>query len=477
VSIRQNSFYTLTGALAQVAVSLFTVPIFLRLIGTERYGVLAIVWVFLGFFGVFDLGLGRATAQRIASFHKATPLERAEVFWTALTLNAAAGVVGGLLLWPVARHFFLTNFKVSADLRLEVLSMVPWMAAAVPFAIVSAVLSGALQGREQFLALGASNALGGVLYQIFPLGVAWLHGPNLAWLVASALLGRVVVFAVQYAQCYRHVPLNMAPSVKRELVAPLFRYGGWVTVTGIIAPVLTTLDRFVIGSIAGASALTYYTVPFNLATRVVILPASLSEALFPRLSAASDKAGRKLSDEAIHALSVILTPIIIAGTLIMEPFLSWWVGPEMAKNSASVGELIALGLWFNGLAYIPASRLQAQGRPDLLAKCHLAEIVPYLTVLAIALHAWGAVGAAVAWSLRVMVDAIALFSLDGGVSRVLVPSLAPLLLLAAVAASVFGFPPDSTNRWVLGGSALVGSLAWAWWAAPSSVTNFMKHTT
>jgi hypothetical protein len=74
--------------------------------------------------------------------------------------------------------------------------------------------------------------------------------------------------------------------------------------------------------------------------------------------------------------------------------------------------------------------------------------VPYLTVLAIALHAWGALGAAVAWSLRVIGDAIALFSLDGGVSPL--PNLVPLLLLAAVAVSVFGFPPGSTNRWVLG---------------------------
>ena len=140
-----------------------------------------------------------------------------------------------------------------------------------------------------------------------------------------------------------------------------------------------------------------------------------------------------------------------------------------------MGELIALGLWFNRQAYIPASRLQAQGRPDLLAKCHLAEIVPYLAVLAIALHAWGALGAAIAWSLRVMVDAIVLFSLDGGISRVFIPSLAPLLLLAAVAASVFGFPPGSTNRWVFGGSALVGSLVWAWCAAPSSVGNLFKR--
>ena len=229
MSIQRNSLYTLAGATAPFAVTLLTVPLFLRFIGTERYGVLVIVWVFVGFFAVFDLGLGRAIAQSIASLHKATPLDRAEVFWTALTLNAAIGVVGGLLLWPVAQYFFLSYFKVSAGLQSEVIRIVPWMVAAVPVAIVTDVFSGALQGREHFLALSLSNALGGIAYQIFPLTVAWIHGPNLGWLVPSALLGRVVVMAVQYAQCYRCVPLNMAPAVKRRLVAPLFRYGGWVT--------------------------------------------------------------------------------------------------------------------------------------------------------------------------------------------------------------------------------------------------------
>jgi O-antigen/teichoic acid export membrane protein len=475
VSIRRHSLYNLTGSLALLAVTLFTVPIFLRLIGPERYGVLVIVWAFLGFFGVFDLGLGRATAQHIATLHQARPVERAEVFWTALTLNAAGGVIGGLLLWPVARYFLLSQLEITGGLRQELLSVVPWMAAAVPVATVTGVLAGALQGREQFLALNASSVLGGVLHQVFPLSVAWLHGPNLAWLVPSALLGRVVVFAVLYVQCRRHVPLKTAPSVKRELIASLFRYGGWVTVTGIINPLLTTLDRFVIGSIAGASAVTHYAIPFNLASRLAILPASLSETLFPRLSAASEEAGRKLTQEGVRALSVILTPVIIVGILIMEPFLRWWVGTEIARNCTGVGEVIALGIWFNGLAYVPATGLQARRRPDLLAKCHLVEIPPYLGVLAIALHAYGALGAAVAWSLRVMVDAIVLFWLDDAPSRIFVPSLVSILLLATAAASVFGFPPSSAIRWAFGSSALVGSLVWAWCAAPSSVRSLLTH--
>lgn len=474
MSIRRHSFYNLTGSLASIAVTLITVPIYLRLIGTERYGVLVIVWIFLGYFGMFDLGLGRATAQQIASLHQAEPDVRAGVFWTALMLNTVLGVVGGVLLWPAAHYLFTTHFKITEALRLEVLSVIPWLAAAVPVATISGVLVGALQGREKFLALNASNVLGGVLYQVLPLSVAWLHGPDLGWLVPAALLGRVAVFLLLFTQCRRHVPLTMAPSVRRDLVTSLFRYGGWVTITSVISPLLTTLDRFLIGSISGAKAVTYYTLPSSLASRVSILPASLAETLFPRFSATSEIEAHRLTKEAVCALSVILTPIIIAGILIMGPFLMWWVGPEVARNASMVGEIIALGLWFNGHAYIPAAQLQAQGRPDLLAKCHLAEILPYLVLLVLALRGWGVVGAAFAWSMRMTVDAILLFWIARNAPFGLTTHLPPLLLLAMATVAAFVFPIGSGYRWALGLGSLLGALAWAWWAAPDSVKRMIR---
>lgn len=63
----------------------------------------------------------------------------------------------------------------------------------------------------------------------------------------------------------------------------------------------------------------------------------------------------------------------------------------------------------NGLAFIPYSLVQAANRPDLTAKFHLAEVPLYFTALLILLPRFGVSGVAAAWTLRVSVDAAALF--------------------------------------------------------------------
>ena len=279
MSIRKNTVFNLLGSVIPLAVSLVTIPIYLGLIGEARYGVLAIAWLLLGYFGLFDLGLGRATAQRIAALRDGTDAERAQTFWTALTLNVGLGVIGGLLIWPIAAYFFGHVFKIEDGLRPEMQAAVPWLVLAVPMATLSGVLSGALQGKQRFLELNLISVSGTVLFQLLPLAVAMLWGGDLGVVLPAALFARLFTLLMLFERCRRHIFHGHSASFERAQAGQLLRFGGWVTVTSFVGPMMVILDRFIIGTLSGAKAVSYYTVPFQLGERSRIISRALASAL------------------------------------------------------------------------------------------------------------------------------------------------------------------------------------------------------
>lgn len=472
MSIRKNTAYNLLGSVIPLVVSLVTIPIYIRLIGEARYGVLAIAWLLLGYFGLFDLGLGRATAQRIAAQRDATASERAETFWTALTMNVGLGIVGGLLIWPIASYFFGNVFKVEDALRPEMQAAVPWLILAVPMATLSGVLSGALQGRERFLELNLISVAGTVLFQLLPLAAAMHWGANLSTLLPAALFARMLSLLILFERCGRHVFFGHAVVFVRAQAGRLLRFGGWVTVTSFIGPMMVILDRFIIGAMLGAKAVTYYTVPFNLGANTTTISGALSSALFPRFAAATLKDEQKLAYDGLRTLVVVMTPLIVVGILVMEPFLSWWIAPAFAEQSAPVGQLILVGFWANGFAMIPYAQLQARGRPDLVAKCHLGEVLPYFGLLYLGLSAFGMIGAAAAFSLRVLVD-FALLAGFAGILRLSLRSLrTPALMLGAAFFIATQRSLDQPVWLALGAANVLIALTWAWRQAPAILRDF-----
>lgn len=473
MSIRRNTLYNLLGSGIPIAVSLITVPIYLKLIGEARYGVLAIAWLLLGYFGLFDLGLGRATAQRMATLRQGSPTERASLFWTALILNVGLGAVGGLLIWPIASYFFGHVFKVEDILRPEVQAAVPWLMLAVPMATLSGVLSGSLQGREKFFELNLISVFGTILFQLLPLIVAKVLGAGLEVILPAALCARLVTLTLLFERCRRHIFLGHAVSFSGGEASQLLRFGGWVTVTSFVGPMMVILDRFIIGAIAGAKAVSYYTVPFQLSERSTIISNALTSALFPRFTSSTRTEELRLAYEGMRVLLAIMTPLVIAGILFMEPFLAWWISPAFSHKSASVGQVLLLGFWVNSFAIIPYAQLQARGRPDLVAKCHLIEAVPYFGLLYLGLSSFGLIGAAMAFSLRVLADFLLLSGLSGILRMSLRLMVAPIVFL--LLAILLGSQSNINHaEWTMLVSLhLLVTAVWTWKQTPTGIKGLM----
>jgi O-antigen/teichoic acid export membrane protein len=459
-SLKRSATLNFVGGILPMFVALVTTPIYLHHIGAARYGVLAIVWMVQGYFGFLDLGLSSATSNRIAQLGDEPHREREAVLWTALILNAALGLAGGVVLYAIMQ-VLLAYFDIGEALRVELLPALPYVACLVPLSNLIFVFNGAIVGREHFGALNAVTLPVTLMYQLVPLGAALVFGPNLRYLVYGTLVAGVAALTLTALVAWRVFPLRFASGPRRDLVGQLLSYGAWMSVTSLAQPLLETADRLMIGHALGPQAVTYYQVPFNLAARVRLFPTVIARTLFPRLSAIDAASGRALSSSAIRGLAAALTPMMVFGIFIMHPFLSLWVGQEFASRAASVGETILVGIWFNCLASIAACHLQATGRPGIVARFQAYEMLPFFALLWWMLQHFGVVGAALAWSVRCLVDAVLLLHaarLDARPARTLA---LPALIVVAAYAGTLVFAPLTWPGIAVWLGTTGASLAWS----------------
>lgn len=431
MSIGKNTAYNLAGFVIPTVLGLITVPAYIHLIGPARYGVLSLVWLILGYFGLFDLGLGRATTQRIAELCDATPQERATAFHTALVTNVVIGTVGCVILWGVAWVVFSQVVNLTPDLRREAISATPLVALALPIATTLGVLSGALMGREQFRLTNQISATSTILFQLLPLLVAWRLTSDLRILVAASLLARAVALFSLWRASRKEFALTEPVTWDRQQLMRLLRYGSWMTLSSMTIPFLAFTDRFLIGSMLGPVAVTVYNVPSEAVKRITGVAGSVASALFPRFATEGRDEARRLAAYGVNLLYALVTPGIAVGLVLMGPLMKLWLGQEIGAQAAPLARIFMVTYWLNTFLQIPFTRLQAGGRPDLVTKIMAAELLPYMGGLYLSLKYFGLTGAAWAFFVRMVVDGILLsWFADTGMPR--------LRLIAVTLVSLLG---------------------------------------
>jgi O-antigen/teichoic acid export membrane protein len=404
----RNLVYNIIGSLLPIVSALITVPIYIHLIGAPRYGIVSIAWILLGYFGFLDFGLSRASANALGRLGYATSAERAPVFMTALYLNLIVGLMGSVVLFVVGSFLLRDAITISPDLRQETLAAFPWMVPMLPLGMVLGVPIGALESRERFFLSSLLLASGTMMGQMLPLLFALIFGNSLGVIIPSLLLARLLSVLLTFAIAVRlEWPIRPA-GFHWGWARKLFGYGAWVSITGLISPVLDTFDQILIGRMLGAAAIAYYAVPMNLAMRSQVLATALARTLFPRISREGREAGRRIMAHATISLIYVFGAICAPAIFVVGPFLEIWVGHDFAQHARPIAQILMLGAWMSGIAFMPYNQLQAQGQPDLTAKVRAAEVVPFVIGLWLLISVSGLWGAAVAWAIRVGGDCFAL---------------------------------------------------------------------
>lgn len=443
--LARNASLNFATEIGIVAVLVITMPLVMRSLGETAFGLFSLAWIVINYLSFFDVGVSKATTKYLSEHLARGEMEAAgTLVRTSAALNFALGVCGGALVVVVAAPWMLPHlFRVPP----EMLAQARWtflaVAASVPVLLMQGTCRSVLAAFQRFdwnssVRLATQGTQWIVAYLVARSG----HG--VAWVVAATVLTRLADVCLYSFLVHKLLPGAFRLSLPRGYAAKLLRFGGWVSVSLLMSPLLVYLDRVMLARFVSLAAVAIYTIPYEAVTRLRILPASVVATLYPAFSERSISADKgavtRLYAGAVRYLAVVLLPCFSVLVVLGPDVLRLWMGAEFAAQAGRVMQLIALGAMINALAYIPLATLQGVGRPDVGAKIHLIEVPFYFALCLLLIPRYGILGAGWASVVRFAVDSAAIYWAAGRYAncgpRLLLNRAAVLLLGCVVGLNV-----------------------------------------
>jgi O-antigen/teichoic acid export membrane protein len=412
----RNTVLNFIGRLVPLVIAVFTIPYVIRGLGVDRFGILSLAWVILGYFGLFDLGLGRATTKFVAEELGRDQIERVpKIIWTSLTVQTIMGAVGGIALAVVTPVLADKILRIPPHLVNETKLIFYILSLSVPLVICSRNLIGVLEASQRFDLINAIQIPSSSLSLLIPaIGVSL--GLTLPSIVVLLAVSWVLSTLIYFLLCLKVFPrLRGGVTIDSRLFRPLLTFGGWVTLSNALIPILLYLDRFIIGAVISIAAISYYTAPYQMVSQLIIVPGVLAVTLFPAISSLSPvnrKDLQRLYARSLKYIILIMGPMVALAILFARDILKIWLGEEFAIRSTHVFQFLALGMLLNALAQMAATLLDGIGRPDLRAKVFLSYVPLYVGLLWLLVGKYGIEGAALAWALRAGLELILFFEIS-----------------------------------------------------------------
>lgn len=425
MKLLRHTVFNLIGLGAPLLVAVGTIPVLIHELGQSRFGLLTLIWAVVSYFGLFDLGLGRALTQQLAivfannSNDKIGPLTGTATVLMGL-LGVAAGVLmAGTAVWGVGLIQDVPD-------RQEAIQAVYAMAFAMPAIVLTSGFRGILEARHAFGIVNLIRLPMGLFTFLGPLAVVLYGSPRLdhiAWVLTT---GRILACAVHAYYAWRILPADRSALVwRKDLIKVLSVSGGWMTVSNIVGPLMGYLDRFVVGAFASAQAVAYYATPQELISKLSIVPSALMAVLFPQFAQASlafSKATVDMLERAASLITALCMPAFVLIALFSSEILTIWIDAQFAQPTSEILALMACGMLVNSISFIPLTWLQATNHAKKVALIHLIELPLFCLLLWLGLRELGIRGAAMAWVARILVDAcllwLALASLESRLAAV-----------------------------------------------------------
>ena len=406
--LEKNTFANLFGTAWSAAVGILCVPLYVRLMGAEAFGLVGLFVTLQSIFVVLDLGVGATLSRELARLDAQGGDARTRrdltytlqaVYWLIALL---VGATVFALAPTVARHWVkpqtLTAESVTACLRM----MGAAMTLQFPFAFYKGGLLG-LQRQVLFNALAAAvttlRAAGTLLalYFLAPAPETFFAAQTAAGAGATGAAALLL---------WRCLPAagGVASGFRPELIRRVWRFGAAYAVNAFASMGLLQGDKIILSALLPLEMFGYYALAQAVANGMYAVIVSVNSAVFPQLAGLATRAGGAELSEVYHRgsqlMTVLLAPVAVVAALFSREVLFMWTGDAAAVENANlVLSLLVVGMMLHGLVQAPYYLQIAHNWWRAILRTNLTLLLALVPLNVVMARAYGGPGAALVWVL------------------------------------------------------------------------------
>ena len=356
-SFGENAALSVLAWVVPSVAAFVSVPIMVRGLGPDAYGLMVLVGALTGYLGLVEMGLGQAVV-RYLSYYRALDEGRPmlAIIRVSLLWVTAAGAIAAVFLFVAAPWLAKDVLHVSARLfptaviviRLSainlVLGLMMSVGTAVPVSFLRYDIAAGMTGV--FSTAGWIGPAVVVVLGYGIVGITWFY-------IASNILA-IALYLYFGWRLFRSVRRDAGPEW-REIRRTVLSFTGLVAANRIGYTVAAQTNRLMVGVVSSTAAAAYYQVPNVLASKITELLSTIAQVLFPTgaaLIARNDYDGlRALYIRSSRLLFLLNCSSAMAIAVFAQPLLRYWISPLYAQKGSLALVLFMAAQAVNAASY------------------------------------------------------------------------------------------------------------------------------
>ncbi|HEX8254933.1 MAG TPA: oligosaccharide flippase family protein [Thermoanaerobaculia bacterium] len=401
--VRVNVVANMVGGAVNALLGIVLVPVYLRYVGSEGYGLVGFHAMLTAVLSILDGGLAltlnRAMARYSAVAESESRLRNALRTIEVLYWPVSALIAGGVfLLAPLIQSKWVSARRLADH---DVVTAIRVMGIIVALQLLAGLYQAGLVGLQRQLAVNSITTGSALLRGLLTISVLAFVSPTIvAFFITQACVTLLQAIAAALT-IRRELPPGEAKFDKALLRAE-WAFTAAIGVNVIVGALLTQTDKVVLSAVLPLQEFGYYVVAATVASSLGLLISPIHTAIYPRftqlLTNQDDLALRDLYHAAAQFTAIMLFPVAAILTAFGREVLLLWTGDAVVAASASrVAAILVAGTALNGVAGVAVHLALAAGWLRLTMLINPVSAVVLVPASIFLSSRYGAVGAASVW--------------------------------------------------------------------------------